>query len=138
MDFRDYQTADYREILKLRRDYFEIISEPQPQKIREEELKKAVEDENQNIIVAANPRLLGFTWLVKENQNTYFKMIHVKENHQGKGIGEKLIKKGIKWGSKKDCKTFTLHVKPGNKPAEKLYEKIGFTHHRNYLKLEAK
>jgi len=68
--------------------------------------------------------------LIPENETEsgefYLDTVSVAVNHQGKGIGRKLIEAMIQFAQKKGFKKVGLLVDVENPSAKKLYEKVGF------------
>ncbi|AIE88014.1 ribosomal protein S18-alanine N-acetyltransferase [Fimbriimonas ginsengisoli] len=67
----------------------------------------------------------GGIWLVIDE--AHVTTIAVAQEHQRKGIGEKLMVELLRRGQEKGMLCSTLEVRAGNDPAIKLYEKLGFT-----------
>lgn len=90
-----------------------------------------------NTIVAKdNDKIVGtLQWCVKEDPNAgvaEFEEVHVLEECRGKGIGSRLVERGIeevKQYFKKHSirlRTIYLFIDENNKEARSLYEKFGF------------
>ena len=54
--------------------------------------------------------------------------LYVKEEHQGKGVGKKLIKAIVDEGEKSDLHVLLARITEGNKTSIHLHEFVGFTH----------
>ena len=54
--------------------------------------------------------------------------VYVKEGHQGKGVGKKLIKAIVDEGEKAGLHVLLARITEGNKTSIHLHESVGFTH----------
>lgn len=63
----------------------------------------------------------------------YLDTVSVSQNHQGKGIGKKLIEAMILHAKEKGFNKVGLLVDLGNPSAKKLYERIGFRWSKNKI-----
>lgn len=59
--------------------------------------------------------------------------LYVKKQARGKGVGEKLIAKAAEMAGETGAKGLFLETASDNLPAQRLYEKTGFTKETNYF-----
>ena len=89
-------------------------------------------DHSEMIFAIDNDKLIGtvaYYTEVRKSQRHIANVVgmYVKKEYQGKGIGKKLLKEIIKIIKKRrDIKKIKITVVTDNKPALKLYEKVGF------------
>ncbi len=58
--------------------------------------------------------------------------VGVLPNHQGRGIGRRLIEAGLRRLQACGCERVRLEVRPGNAPARRIYESFGFEAQGSY------
>lgn len=135
MIFRELKDDDVPVMAQLRRKYYLQINEP----LSEEALKKFTEkirgkdNPKSEVIIAEDGDFAGFIWLEENDYGAFIKGLHVVPEKRGKGIGEALVEKAQEWAREKGLDSISLTVKPGNTPAEKLYDKKGYYFSRNLL-----
>jgi ribosomal-protein-alanine N-acetyltransferase len=71
-------------------------------------------------------KLLYFRFEMTTKPSAQVLSIGVHPGHYGKGIGQKLLSKGIKYIESLGSKRIKLEARPDNIPAVKIYEKYGF------------
>jgi len=103
---------------------FEIDETPEGKK-KIEERKKYYKNKHIRIWVAqAEDKVIGYCMTMKEKEYGRVGAIYVLPNYQGRGVGELLIRKALKWlGGKKNI---MINVARYNKQAIAFYEKFGF------------
>jgi len=71
-------------------------------------------------------KIIGYCgfWLIFDE--AHITTIAVRPEFRNRGLGEYLLQKMIEAGYAKNAKWFTLEVRAGNIPAQKLYYKYGF------------
>jgi L-amino acid N-acyltransferase YncA len=100
-----------------------------------EDLKKWFEDhgsKNPILVAEQNEALVGWASLSKWSdrcayQDTAEISLYVKEEHQGKGIGRRLMEAIIKEGKKTGLHTIIARITEGNESSLHLHESVGFT-----------
>lgn len=84
-------------------------------------------EENGELLGCVSVNCTGMKGYIPENNVTY---LAVKESTRGQGTGKTLLKMAVNRAEG----NLSLHVEPHN-PAIKLYEKIGFVHKYNEMRL---
>ena len=100
----------------------------QPPRRPIEEAKKALEgnDNGRYWVAEENGKIIGFCSALRKDDRDRIGAIYVLPNCQGKGIGKKLITKGLDWlGNDKDI---YIGVASYNNKAIKFYESLGFVY----------
>jgi ribosomal protein S18 acetylase RimI-like enzyme len=103
-------------------------------------LEERLKREESVIFIAYNDQdPAGFTQLyplfssVNMHRTWILNDLYVNENVRGKGIGEALLKKVIKFAEETGAKGLSLETGEDNRIAQKLYEKIGFIRETNFF-----
>ena len=76
------------------------------------------------IVILQQREILGFLKIVTENNSLYLGEIQIKDTHQNKGIGTRILQSIIDRGKAKERRIW-LQVLKGN-PAIKLYQRLKF------------
>ncbi|MEO9309071.1 MAG: GNAT family N-acetyltransferase [Nitrososphaera sp.] len=119
-------------------DSLRKASDLEPQKAKSI-LKKLSKNPNHIIFVAVQgDRIIGSTTLLVEQKFIHGggKVGHIEDvvvdaRHQGKGIGEMMIKYVLDYAKKQGCYKTILDCDDKVKP---FYEKLGFEHHSNGMR----
>lgn len=80
-------------------------------------------------VAESNGKIVGFitgriSKGVKHKEGSFD--IYIKSEFRGKGIGNELMNKLLKWFKTKNCKTVSLNVYSSNKKAKQFYKCLGF------------
>lgn len=118
------ETKDVKVLLQLERSVFDSLN------VSEEELNAWIENEDYIILgYRRNNEIKGFT-LIKiygdEKEWCFFRNLGVAKGQRRKGIGEKLIRRGLQMAKDRGVNRSMLWVSKDNKSARGLYEKIGY------------
>jgi ribosomal-protein-alanine N-acetyltransferase len=73
-----------------------------------------------------NKKIMGYICFQFLFDELYLLNVTIKQNHRRRGVAEKILKFLINRACKLGCSRVVLDVNPGNIPAVKLYEKLGF------------
>ncbi len=73
-----------------------------------------------------NKKIMGYICFQFLFDELYLLNVTIKQNHRRRGVAEKILKFLINRACKLSCSRVVLDVNPGNIPAVKLYEKLGF------------
>ena len=121
---RQIKKEEIREVYELERIVFQPINYPQF-------VLQQFYDLMQDLFLAAvdeNNEILGYTQggINIGKKEGWILSLATKEEHRGKGIGEKLSQKVIALLKSKGVKNIMLTVHPENASAVKLYKRLGF------------
>lgn len=121
---------DFDELINLFREF--SFFERTPEKMTNSKEKMINEKEFIHGFIArdANNEIMGyatccFTYHTWVGKSLYMDDLYVKENHRGKGIGSKLIKKVISFAKEEKCNRLRWQVSNWNASAIEFYKKIG-------------
>ncbi|HHV61773.1 MAG TPA: ribosomal protein S18-alanine N-acetyltransferase [Firmicutes bacterium] len=78
------------------------------------------------LVASVDGRVVGYvgTWLILDE--AHVTNIAVHPDYRRQGIGEKLLRSMMALAGSRGAKRMTLEVRVSNKPAQRLYEKLGF------------
>ena len=79
------------------------------------------------IVPSTRQYLVGFSGIWLLTDEAHITNIAVRQNYQGKGLGELLLIATIDLAEDLDASTLTLEVRASNQVAQNLYTKYGFT-----------
>lgn len=102
--------------------------------IEEQEIWFNEHGKNNPLIVAVQGgNIIGWAALSKYSSrcaysNTAEISLYIKEKHQGKGIGKKLMEKIIQEGEKTDLHSVLARITEGNEISVHLHKSVGFKH----------
>ena len=89
--------------------------------------KRATSNPNHIILVVEkNKKIIGYVWIAKGIKKCIIQELVISKDFRIKGIGKKLIKKGLNLLKRRGYKIFEVKVLTKNKEAIKFYKKIGF------------
>ena len=93
-----------------------------------ESLKAEITSNNIAIYIVAkkDSQVLGYAGMRHVVTEGHITNIAVKPEHQGRGVGEALLKEIIHIARKKNMVGLSLEARMGNRPAMNLYSKYGF------------
>lgn len=102
-------------------------------------LDQYIKKENALLIGAYDDNnLVGFLWMFKQNYfgeiRMHINQIAVSDSFKGKGAGKRLMKEAENETIKHGIDTIDLFVSETNLVAVNMYEKLGFTTERRYIK----
>ena len=98
-------------------------------------LKKDLSHNNRAVFIALdNKKVVGMILaqsfkplpISKFQKKGYISNLYVLNGYRKKGIGKKLVNYVLRWLKKKNVSHITLEIHVDNKPALKLYHKLGF------------
>ncbi len=92
-------------------------------------------EDNGVLVAVLLGKLLQYPPVFKYPTYAYVDSFYVQKEYRTKGIGKKLIKELVKWSKSNGCKEISLNAHIKNQNALIAYEKLGFKHTRNVLKL---
>ena len=81
---------------------------------------------SKNVIATAEGDVVGHATLVEDDSEAYELAIFVHQDYQGAGIGTHLLETLLGHGKSEGVEKVWLTVERWNRPAVKLYEKVGF------------
>jgi mycothiol synthase len=73
--------------------------------------------------------LVGYCWLKVENGVGEFYVVGVSPDHQGRGVGRRLVTAGLARLAERGITTASLYVEADNTAAVRLYRSFGFSDH---------
>lgn len=114
------QPDDLDEILEIEKDSF---SDPWSRQGFEDALKY---DYSALFAARVHNQVAGYCCLYHIIDEGEIVNVAVAEAFRGRGIGERMLQKMLRFGMAKGVKRFILDVRVGNAPAIKLYRKLGF------------
>lgn len=95
-----------------------------------EDRMKPFENMNQDnlkiTIAQENDIVIGYCLSTINNYEGQMNTIHVQEEARGRGIGQKLMERHLKWMKEKECQNISLHVSYENQNTIAFYEGFGF------------
>ena len=95
-----------------------------------EDRMKPFENMNQDnlkiTIAQENDIVIGYCLSTINDYEGQMNTIHVKEEARGRGIGQKLMERHLKWMKEKECLNISLHVSCENENTIAFYEGFGF------------
>lgn len=123
MIFRDYESADYPQLISLWEELG--LSSPEREDTRDIVEQTIELGAKLLVMIDANKTLIGSSWMTFDGRRILLHHFGVRNSHQGKGYGTKLAKESMKYikGKKYQVK---LEVHKENLAAKHLYEKLGF------------
>lgn len=115
------------------------------EQLDKEHLNKALRDiiNNESVVLCAfdDQKLAGFVIfgpsgqsIFTEERTGFIYDLYVMPNYRGRGVAQKLIADCYKLTEEMGFKTIALNVFSKNKPARKLYEKLGFKEYTMVLR----
>lgn len=118
------EEKDLREFLRLERSIFDFLN------VSKEELNEWIQNEDYMVLgYKIGGQIKGFA-IIKiygdEKEWCFLRNLGVAEEERGKGIGETLMRSGLKLAKDRGIKKSMLWVDINNKGARRLYEKIGY------------
>ncbi|XOV88088.1 MAG: GNAT family N-acetyltransferase [Pseudomonadota bacterium] len=81
------------------------------------------------LVACLGNRFVGLAWGRIEPeapQHAHLYQMWVDPAVRGRGIGQQLVEQVIGWARQAGCKTMVLQVTEGDRPARRLYERLGF------------
>lgn len=75
---------------------------------------------------SAAGELVGYAGLLTVRDEGGIQTVAVREDHQGTGLGRRLLHALLDEAGRRGCRTVILEVRADNKPAQALYETAGF------------
>ena len=131
-------------IEKDREDFIECLNTLKPTKLTDEEFYFAYHgrymDSTTTLVAEENMQVIGTASFIIEKKflGGYTKCCHiedvaVKKNHQGKGVGKRLVEDILERASEQDCYKVILMCSNDNIP---FYEKIGFKVQDNAMRFD--
>lgn len=139
MNIRHIEAADAAEFLTLLKEVDNsgtMLFEPNERQSSIEQERQKINNllkkDNSTILVAEdNHALVGYLisigGTVNRNKHCAYLVIGIAANYRGKGIGEMLFKQLFIWAKATGLSRLELTVMAHNHPAQKLYQKLGFT-----------
>lgn len=120
MIIKEMTNKDLDEVLKIENDVF---CDPWPKKFFYDDLNN---DVSKYFVLIDEERIIGYfgLWFMFENADLV--NIAIDKDHQGQGLGEKLLRHAICVCINKEVEFLHLEVRPNNLKAKSLYEKFGF------------
>ena len=95
-----------------------------------EDRMKPFENMNQDnlkiTIAQENDIVIGYCLSTINDYEGQMNTIHVQEEARGRGIGQKLMERHLKWMKEKECLNISLHVSCENENTIAFYEGFGF------------
>ncbi len=89
--------------------------------------EKALKNKNQFwIVVEDRKKIKGFGGAYIHKGRGIIKSVYILQENQKKGYGLKIMEELINWLKAKKAKKIESNVLVGNKPSQKLHEKVGF------------
>lgn len=79
-----------------------------------------------NLALKDDKKIIGYILIFTSFEDADILNIAVKDEFQGKGLGELLLKQGIKEAYVKGCRFIHLEVRVSNVKAYRLYKKMNF------------
>lgn len=134
MKIRKAQSNDIQEIYKVLSQAFNPYQQYYTEEayratvISPHEIEKRITEKETDVLVAIyNSKIVGTASIemVKEG-NMHVCSMAVKPNHQGKGVGWRVLQEINELAKKRHCKTITLECFEPLTKAVSLYEKFGF------------
>ena len=83
-------------------------------------------DESVYFVILADGVLVGTAGYTFNGYEGYINNVVIDENYRGKGLSKVLLTRLLEYGKSQGVFEFTLEVRVGNKPANGLYESLGF------------
>ncbi len=122
--FREYKKSDYHEIIKL---WKETGLGGEERGDNAEVIERTIQHGGKLLIMeeAENGTILGTSWITNNGRRTYMHHFGIKPEYRYKGLGYELGIKSLKYAAKLGCQ-IKLEVSLKNKPALRLYQKLGF------------
>ena len=115
------KACDIPMIAELERRYF-------PEPWSEASLRDVFSDSNYLVYVCREgDRVIGYCGLLCTPPEGEIVFICTEEAYRRQGVGDTLLKRVLSEGKKKDITKVFLEVRQSNLPAQRLYEKYGFT-----------
>lgn len=78
--------------------------------------------------VRSDAQIAGYCIVGVQWGTVYLHRIAVRPDVSGRGIGARLVDAAIGWGNATGARTMVLNVRPENARAQRLYQRLGFTH----------
>lgn len=79
------------------------------------------------LVVAEDNELSGYAIVGTQWATVYLHRIAVRPNAAGRGLGAALLASALDWGARSGGNSMVLNVRPENRRATRLYERMGFT-----------
>ncbi|UWG46699.1 Acetyltransferase (GNAT) family [Halanaeroarchaeum sp. HSR-CO] len=89
-------------------------------------LDHLLEEGSKNVVAVSDEAVVGHATLVEDDDDGYELAIFVHQDFQGAGIGTRLLRTLLGYGQSEGVEKVWLTVERWNRPAVKLYEKVGF------------
>ncbi len=126
---RRYSSNDLNDIKEILSDYPSPTGRVWSADLVEEMMFDALEEQPDGVFVAeVNGRVVGFTILMHKDwfNIAYLDYIQVSTDWIAKGVGHRLIERGIAWTEKKGARLIYTETGRDNERAVKFYQRHGF------------
>lgn len=131
MVIRDYQQADYRQVLEV----WKAAGIYDPVRGDTESAIRRCIEMGGKFLVLSDPdtdRITGTSWMTYDGRRIHLHHFAIRPELQGKGLGRLLAAESIRFARKKACPV-KLEVHRENQRAIRLYESFGFHIFEDYL-----
>ncbi len=81
------------------------------------------------LVACAGDEFVGLAWVQVEPENltvAHLYQMWVAPSVRGRGVGQALVERAIDWARQADCQSMLLQVTAGDRPARRLYARLGF------------
>jgi len=123
MIFRDYESADYPQLISL----WEELDLSSPERGDTQDIVEQTINMGAKLLVMtdSNMMLIGSSWMTFDGRRIFLHHFGIRKSHQGKGYGTLLAQESLKFIKEKKTQV-KLEVHKDNIEAKHLYEKMGF------------
>jgi ribosomal protein S18 acetylase RimI-like enzyme len=131
VEIRVYEEDDHDALVAMYEDFDPADRAQGIPPIGEERIRNWLEhllgEGSKNVIaMTGEDGVVGHATLVEDDNGAYELAIFVHQDYQGAGIGTQLLETLLGYGKAEDVEKVWLTVERWNRPAVKLYEKVGF------------
>lgn len=79
------------------------------------------------VVILEDDKIVGYAGLSAAGGEGDVQTIGVRQAYQGRGLGAALLTELLEEAGRRGCEAVFLEVRADNEPAQKLYERFGFT-----------
>lgn len=79
-----------------------------------------------HVVRAGGPAVVGYACVWRVDRQLLINTIAIAEEHRGRGVGRWFLEELLERARKGGCEEALLEVRPSNRPALRLYRRLGF------------
>lgn len=128
VEFRDYQTSDFTQVMQL---WQATDMGGKERGDDHEQIVKTTQAGGKLIVMLLEGEIIGTSWITDDKRRLYLHHFGVLPEYQSMGYGHELMRETLRFVKQKN-RQVKLEVHESNKAAIHLYEKFGFYRFGDY------